>query len=462
LSFLGLFWLCFVFTELDRTPIVNSEGYLGLAERSVWSADFYLAPRPSTVPLFYKIFGGSRPKVVTGQLVLSTASWLFLCGCLAPSIRSKALKLVHCLLFPAFMLWWNIMGWNFVVRGESVTLSCLALWIAWLVLYLRKPGAVRVALLCATTVLFCQCRDSVPLIVVPTLVAILFAELCTRSKSKRRLVYAAVLALVALSAFSLQVYASQHVRAERVKTRHEFPFLNVMMQRILPDPVRSEWFEAQGMPVHRELLRWKKRWGSGQNWALYREQRYEALMSWVREDSRSVYGRFLVSHPGYVYDISQRERDNLFATDLEYYTHPAPSRWPFTLAALVFPLIGTSLAGLFAAAGLVRSLVGRVSLLVPICSLMVFLVLIHAVLVACMDAMEVGRHELLNVPWLHLAVYVGFLAWAGKRPGLTWERAGVADVTSLYRSVASLCRRVASDAVSWARERSDRLRSRAA
>ena len=178
-------------------------------------------------------------------------------------------------------------------------------------------------------------------------------------------------------------------------------------------------------------------------------------MSWVREDSRAAYGRYLVSHPSYVYDISQRERANLFPIDLEYYTHRPPSRWPFTVTTQVFPLVGVSLAGLLAAAGLVRSWVGRVSLLVPICSLMVLLVLIHAVLVACMDAMEVARHELLNVPWLQLAVYIGFLAWTGKRTGSTWERPRVADAASLYR-------RIATGAASWARERSDRLRSRAA
>lgn len=460
LVFLGLCWLWFVFTGLDRTPIVNSEGYVQLAERSLWSAEFYFASRPFSVPLFYKLFGGSRSQIVTGQLVLSTASWLFLCGSLAHSIRSKVLKLVHCLLFPIFMVWWNIMGWNFAVRGESITLSWLALWIASLVLYLRKPGGVRVAFLCATTVLFCQCRDSVPLIVVPTLMAILVAELCNRTKSKRRATYAAVVAAVALSNFSLQAYTSQHVRGDRVETRHEFPFLNVMLQRILPDSTRSQWFEQHGMPIHPELLGWKKRWASGNRWALFREQRYEALMSWVREDSKSVYARYLLSHPGYVYDLSWRERAKLFPTDLEDYTHAPPSRGPFTLAKLVFPLLGASLAGLLALAGVVRSLVGRVPALLPISSLMVFLVLVHAVLVVCMDAMEVPRHELLNVPWLHLAVYIGFLAWVSKRPGLTWERPRIAAGAWLW--LAQLWRRIASESASWARERWGRPRSRAA
>ena len=107
----------------------------------------------------------------------------------------------------------------------------------------------------------------------------------------------------------------------------------------------------------------------------------------------------------------------LFPTGLEDYTHPPPSRWPFTLATLVFPLFGASLAGLLAAAGLVRSWPVAFPRCVPIASLMVFLVLIYAILVLCMDAMEVARHELLNVPWLHLAVYIGFLAWAASARG---------------------------------------------
>jgi hypothetical protein len=75
---------------------------------------------------------------------------------------------------------------------------------------------------------------------------------------------------------------------------------------------------------------------------------------------------------------------------------------------------------------------------------MALLVLVHAVLVACNGCMEVARHELLNVPWLHLAVYVGFLAWTGKRPESIWERPRVADVASLSRKIASLCRKIAS------------------
>ncbi len=76
------------------------------------------------------LYGSTERGAVLGQLVFSTVSWLALTFALGRFIESPLRRLFHCLLFPTLAAWWNVMGWNMVMRAESTAFSWLALWCA--------------------------------------------------------------------------------------------------------------------------------------------------------------------------------------------------------------------------------------------------------------------------------------------------------------------------------------------
>ena len=412
---LGIAWLLFATQVLDLTPLKNSEGYLMRSEHSLFSQEFYFGPRPFMTSLMYKFYGSTEAGAVRGQLIFSTFAWLALTFALGRSIQSPIARLLHCLAFPSLMAWWNIMGWNMVMRAESTAFSWLALWCAALSLHCQKPGVWRAGLLGATSFFLCFTRDNLPLIVLPVVSLIVLVEAVrTRLAVPVRKRLALLVATLLLTA-GFQFWTSQSVIHPQFRTRHEFPLVNVIIRRVLPKPEVRDWFAAQGMPVHSEILGWKKPWASGNRFAIFEKKKYRRFRDWVREEGKYTYLRYLASHPVYTLSSAFSATDQIFSQNLDYYTHKPPKQFPFSSLDFVYPLLTPSLALLVGVWGLLRSLTGRIRLLSLAFSAAIPLVFFNGLLVYHMDAMEVPRHALLGVVLLHIAAYAVFLDWQGQR-----------------------------------------------
>jgi len=420
LVLLGMSWLFYVTHVLDLTPIKNSEGYLMRSDHSLWSKQFYFGPRPFVTSLMYKLYGSTEKSAVLGQLAFSTISWLVLTLAFGRLIKNPWLRLLHCLAFPSLMAWWNVMGWNMVMRAESTAFSWLALWFAALVTYCQKPAVWTAILLGAASFFLCFTRDSLPLLVLPVVGLVLTVEALRAWAGRARLAAPVrtrlallVGALVVIA--GLQLSTSQSVIHPQFKTRHEFPLVNVIIQRVLPKREVRAWFEERGMPVHLEILKWKKRWASGNRFAIFEKRKYRAFRDWVRSEGKYTYLRYLASHPGYTLKSAFAARDEIFAHSLGYYTNKAPKRFPFRALDFVFPLVSPALACLAGLFGLWRCLNRRVDLLTLAFTAVIPLTLVNGLFVFHMDAMEVARHAILGLVALQIATYALLLTWR-KRP----------------------------------------------
>jgi len=423
-ALLGIAWLAFALGSLDLTPIKNSEGYLMRSEHSLLSREFYFGPRPFVTSLMYKLYGSTEAGAVRGQLVFSTVAWLTLTVALGRGIRRPALRLVHTLVFPSIMAWWNVMGWNMVMRAESTTFSWFALWCAALVSYCQKPGRTRATLLALASFFLCFTRDSLPLLVGPVVGLLLViegwrarraSELHARRWSPAWSRFAILTSALVVTA-ALQFATSQSVIHPQFRTRHEFPLVNVIIRRVLPKPEVRKWFAERGMPVHLEILKWKKQWASGSDFAIFEKKKYGKFRTWVREEGKYTYLGYLAAHPGKAIKSAFAARRAIFATNLEYYTGKPPARFPFQLLDFAYPLVSPALALLVALALVLRCRTRQLSLTTIAFAATVPLVFVNGFFVFHMDAMEVERHALLGMVALQVAAYAMLLDAYAARP----------------------------------------------
>jgi hypothetical protein len=430
LVLLGAGWLVYVTRVLDLTPIKNSEGYLMRSDHSLFSQAFYFGPRPFVTSLMYKMYGSSESGAVLGQLVTSTIAWLVLTLALGRLIKNPWLRLVHCLAFPSLMAWWNVMGWNMVMRAESTAFSWLALWCAALVTYCRTPTRLGAGLLGGASFFLCFTRDSLPLLVLPVVGLVVAVEVVrSRFAAPMRSRLGVLVGTIVLIA-GFQFVTSQAVIHPQFKTRHEFPLVNVIMQRVLPKPEVRQWFEERGMPVHLDMLKWKKRWASGNRFAVFEKKRYRAFRDWVRSEGKYTYLRYLAAHPDYTVSSAFAARNKIFAHDLDYYTKKAPHRFPFRMLNVAFPLVSPALALVALVWGTWRSIATRGDLVIIAFTALIPLTFVNGLFVFHMDAMEIERHALLGLVVLQIATYVLLL---------TWRRSG--DARRVFHGDAALPQR---------------------
>lgn len=422
----ALLWLHDYVSVLDLTPRENSEGYLPRSRESLLSRKFYFSARPFVTSLMYKFYGRSKADAVLGQGVFSIVAWSFLSWVASLGFVSRVAKLLHCLVFPSLMFWWAIAGWNLVIRAESTAFSFAAIWIACLLLCLRKSSWVRILALALASFAFSFTRDNAPLLVLP-LGAVTFFILVKHGAGKRATwVKVGVLALLLIGSFIFQIATTQESNHQFNKTRHEFPLANVVIRRILPHQERTEWFAERGMPVHSEILTWKKRWASGNEFALFRKKQYHEFAAWLRGEGRADYLEYLVRHPSYTIDSAYDARDALFSTELYEYTGKPQKSFLVAAAGLIWPIfqpwvslcLACGIPGLTAFNWLRRRWNQRTGKTEPAVglltdgsevlamALLIVLVILNSAFVFHMDAMEVPRHCALSMPLLQVASYM--------------------------------------------------------
>ena len=218
---------------------------------------------------------------------------------------------------------------------------------------------------------------------------------------------------VAVAVLALSVITSREGK------RYQFPFINVVCQRILPDAQRLAWFEREGMPVPEGLMAWKYKWASSHDFALYHDPIYAEFMAWTERAGFRTYAQYLVTHPGYTIASPLRRRPGLFSANLYKYTWQPPPllaiRW---VSFLFWPPAFIAMAGAVLLVSLLRYLKQSAGPVEFAVAALVPALVVHAVLVFHADAMEISRHGLLNVVGLCTAAIVGVCAsadiWYGR------------------------------------------------
>ncbi len=387
-SLFGLIVFYFM-SVMPVTPQFKSEGFIERSKNSLLSFAFYTSDRPFTVDLFYKIFGSEPSNVVIGQQLFSAFCWTFLGFAISQTIKNRTLSFLSLLILSTVPFWWNIAGWTNVMRSESVTFSLFALWYANLILYYEYRIKILFVTLCTVTLLFSFTRDNIPYFL------LLFAALLAFLPRKRHAWFKYF--VFVLIVFGLQVSSAQ------TGQRHQFPLINVLLQRVLVDEVRVDYFISHGMPVDKDFIeKWERQWATSYDWALYKEARYEDFMDFTIHDGKYVYGLFLLENVDYTFKSVWDNKQHLFVSNLNEYTEHPPKKIMITvfskgwdlLASATLPLLLIPLMSLF--------LIKRH----PYLFLILPSILVNAIFIYHADAMEVQRHSLIVMTvWLTIFIH---------------------------------------------------------
>ncbi len=395
--------------------------YMRVALWSLGDGRFWSGIKPPVIPLWFKLFNGNLGLIAWGQLLFSICAWLALAVVLARAMRSKGLQIAALIGVLGFSLNADILMWDTVLLSESLALSLTALLIAgWLALT-RKWTGLRAVLLCLVAVLWTFTRDVHAWLLLP-MAALIGAASFIRPAQRRGLFIAAVLVI------AFVVNSASAGRGEGIDKRWVLPLINVITQRVLPNPAMLAWFEQQGMPVSPALLRLSGSLGWENNWAAFDDYALQPFRDWLTASGKSVYLRYLLAHPLWLLGEPLRHLDDIL-TPSNLHIYPSPTFKPLLPPLLTgFLSLGRNawFLGWAAAAAMIAVTVAAVwkrsrpDSRWLIVALVIALAYPHALIVWHGDAAEVGRHSITVNMQLRLGLWM--LIWLAADE--VWTRSG--------------------------------------
>jgi hypothetical protein len=394
----GLFLICLVVYVLLRSAFwrkwspksfSDTEAFVNVANASLTSKKFWAAGRPWTVPLLYKILRIDFKAISALQFSLSLISWGTLAIVTGENVHIPWLQPVAFVLVLAFSLGTEVVLWDKVYLGESVTLSMLALFIASWLWFLNTRDWAACAAVILTGILWIFARDTNAYgaaVAVPFLAA---AGILRKFDIQYLTLAAVFLILIILSYQSAQL-----------GRRWVTPLFNVIGHRLLKDDRMISWFEQRGMPVSPALMERAGHYSWDDDYLFHKAPDLAGFRRWLFIRGKSLYTRYLMTNPAMVFQAPLDHPETLTAPEMRAYS---PGRFtpilPFILSQIFFPeqygRILVLLCAITAGTGLGAFLYCPHDVLVfPI--LLMSSAYIQAVIVWYGDAAEVARHALVG------------------------------------------------------------------
>ncbi len=365
----------------------DSVVYQTLASLSLFDRQFWIGGRPFTVPLFYKLLGGNPIVIGWFQLLFSIFCWSVLAVFVARNLKFPAMQLLACVVLLLFSLSLEITLWDGDILSESLSLSLLVLMVTiglWLVQGWRCTKAI---LWIVVSVLWVFTRE--PNAWLALVLGGLFGLLGLFWRSRRLYL---VLAVVLVGLFYFSSLSSN------LSQRWVYPFLNILAQRILPNPDRTAIFERQGMPVTPVLLSLAGKWGHSNDQAFYRAPELGGFRNWLYAHGKRSYLLYLASSPFETVVSPLRSLGTLLSPPIRGYAPPDYKPiLPGWLGEILYPHSKLLLAFLgLAATGLFVYTVfsHKGSTLGVVSMILVLLVYPHIAIAWYGDALEVERHAI--------------------------------------------------------------------
>lgn len=378
----------------------DTSAYLSLAATPLGSLTFWLGPRPPLLPLFLKLVGTEPARVAFAQVCVSTVGWGWLAVAVARCQTSGVGRTFALGAVLAISLTSAVVQWDRLLLSESLSLSLMAATLAGALELTRTWRLWCAVLVVCLAILWSGARDGNGLMLGLLGGAVAVMNVIG-SRARRWFVLAGTAAAICL--------ASQ--AAAGASERWEFPFYNVVAQRVLPDASARDYFKSHGMPVTPALLRLSGQWASTQDGAFFRDPGLATFRSWSLQHGRSTYAGMLASRPLATLRGPWKDRAAILTPDVSAYgTLPAASSVQALTDVLAAPWVAL-LAGVAGLAGLLLRRPSRVSAVLACfagAALAGLLIVWHA------DAMEVPRHELATAIQLRLCSWIllGSAPWA--------------------------------------------------
>jgi len=224
----------------------DSASYLKVAKLGPLSPSFWFTERPVGVPLMFWLSAFNTRAFVLLQTTLFAVSVAFLCHTILRMMKVRPLAWLACAAIAAIAIQPKFGVWNLEVLSESlgISLSIIAL-MCWLrASQVFTPGRIWTATF--VTVAWMLVRDShgIPVMII----AIGLAAIAWRISDK-----AIRSTLLKCLGVMLMVFSYISV-SQAVSNRNQYPLMNNVGLRILPDQEMTKNFVDRGMPTNETLL----------------------------------------------------------------------------------------------------------------------------------------------------------------------------------------------------------------
>ena len=387
---LGLVWLWFILEIFNHYQLVtfpDTESYQRVAHHPIFSKAFLAGARPPSWPLFFKLLNYNLLAMAFMQKLLFVVSALAFALSLAHSFRHRVTRVLAFCVILLLAAAEEIGFWPRVLLSESLWISFFFLILALVLCCLnpRFSPTQRKYLLGVCLLLLLPwafLRDTNGYFLLMLGLGMLPLALVFKQHLKQLLLLCLLPVLI----------GSVQIKTSGMAYRWMFPLVNVLSQRFLTDPVRTEYLIASGMPMNEKVAAFRGNWASA--------GKLRDFGDWVFR-SKTVYQGWLLRHlPEACGEAASHWREVLDQSVLSYskaQLHPGQARFTRLVAprgmrlAVFFGLAAVAL--LFVAAGVVR---GNLHVSAPawVAFFLLALSLPMLFLVYHGDAMEVARHGL--------------------------------------------------------------------
>ena len=410
------------YASLEVGETFDSLVFKGMASLPWTDAGLWGGLKPPLVALCYKILQIHPRAIVTFQIACSLLCWGLLSLAVSKAITTIWLKPLAYTLVLLFGLSADIILWDFMILSESLSISLFVVLVATAFWLLHQWHPAKLLALIITGGVWAVCRETNAWLLLSMAIVIGVIGLFQRKHRVACFVLAlcwcAFFAANSISAkMSAQKWTLPSTSAyaafelpPRMGQRWIFPFLNVLTQRILPNPAKVQWFVDHGMPVTPDLMHLAGQWGSGDNFAAYRLASLQPFRAWLLNQGHSCYIKYLASDCRATILAPWFNIKSLLSSDTG---EPLPPGFvpilPPWLSACIYPPpvfpFWPWIAGLIVFAGLSFACRDRRrKWWVPLGLLL--LSYPHALLVWHGDAMAVERHALLLQIQVRLAIWI--------------------------------------------------------
>jgi hypothetical protein len=267
--------------------IGDSMEYLRISRLPV-GADFFTEHKPWGYPAFLKLVsaGGMLDLLTLVQFAVSGAAWITLAIVVARRFSSRQVGAAAAVAVVALSATWPVAQWDTLPMSESLTMALFALLIASLLTFVSRPGWRAAGGAIATAFCFSQIRDANAAIVAMLLLPAAFAAY-RRNPRAAVVVAAAALIVVGVTAGTASVRRWQILTADQIG------------KRAMLDPEMRSYFVQAGMPVrsHLSALIFEDTRSPLPARTFVEDPRLAFFMPWFLAHGRSVYNRYLISHP---------------------------------------------------------------------------------------------------------------------------------------------------------------------
>jgi hypothetical protein len=271
------------------------------------------AIRPWVVPLFYDVLPSDNVRA-GAQVLVSIVAWLVLAATLALTLRDRWVRAWTFVVVLGIGCTTPVLNWDRAILSESLAISFMVLALAGWVRFLRKPTVVNSLAVVVSSGLWMFTKLGLFPIVG---IAALIIGVSARRSAQRQLRIAVVVGLVCACVWVAATTSATDKAYIAVDGRSTSQFANLFAMRlrfsILSDPDQLAWYRAHGMPDPSGLQPYARASPSDDGYATWPSfltafAARSDLATWVEDNGRGVFTRYVLTHPGqvtadYIHDL---------------------------------------------------------------------------------------------------------------------------------------------------------------